>query len=151
MKFKSTLKDAIINTVQSLTHVHLFGPYRLQHIKLLCPSVYFEVCSNSYPVSQRGHPTISSSAVPSSLALNLSHHQGPFQWVSSSYQVARVLELQLQHQSFQWIFSVRFLIGLTPCCSGDSSPAPQFESINSSALSFWTVQLSHLYMTTGKP
>ena len=46
---------------------------------------------------------------PSPLALNLSQHQGLFQWVSSSYQVAKVLELQLQHQSYQWIFRVDFL------------------------------------------
>ena len=39
---------------------------------------------------------------PSSLALNLSQHQGLFKWVSSSHQVAKVLEFQLQHQSFQW-------------------------------------------------
>ena len=39
---------------------------------------------------------------PSPLALNLSKHQGLFQWVGSSYKVAKVLELQLQHQSFQW-------------------------------------------------
>ena len=37
-------------------------------------------------------------------AFNLSQHQGLFQWVRSSYQVAKVLELQLQLQSFQWIF-----------------------------------------------
>ena len=42
-------------------------------------------------------------------ALNLSQHQGLFQWVSSSHQVAEVLELQLQYQSFQWIFRVDFL------------------------------------------
>ena len=35
-------------------------------------------------------------------ALNLPHHQGLFQWVSSSHQVAKGLEFQLQHQSFQW-------------------------------------------------
>ena len=35
-------------------------------------------------------------------ALNLSHHQDLFKWVSSSHQVAKVLEFQLQHQSFQW-------------------------------------------------
>ena len=35
-------------------------------------------------------------------ALNLSQHQGLFKWVSSSHQVAEVLEFQLQHQSFQW-------------------------------------------------
>ena len=39
---------------------------------------------------------------PSPLAFSLSQHQGLFQWVSSSYQVAKVLEFQLQHQSFQW-------------------------------------------------
>jgi len=39
---------------------------------------------------------------PSSPALNLSQHQGIFQWVSSSHQVAKGLEFQLQHQSFQW-------------------------------------------------
>ena len=42
-------------------------------------------------------------------ALSLSQHQGLFQWVSSSHQVAKALELQLQHQSFQWIFRVNFL------------------------------------------
>ena len=43
------------------------------------------------------------------LALNLSQHQGLFQWIGSSHQVAKVLELQLQHQSFQWIFRVDIL------------------------------------------
>ena len=46
---------------------------------------------------------------PSPPALNLSQHQGLFQWVSSSHQAAKVSELQFQHQSFQWIFSVDFL------------------------------------------
>ena len=46
---------------------------------------------------------------PSPPALNLSQHQGLFQSVSSSHQVAKVSELQLQHQSFQWIFRVDFL------------------------------------------
>ena len=41
---------------------------------------------------------------PSPPVFNLSQHQGLFKWVSSSYQVAKVLELQFQHQSFQWIF-----------------------------------------------
>ena len=48
--------------------------------------------------TQPSHPLSS----PSPPALNLSQHQGLFQWVSSSYQVAKVLEFQLQHQSFQW-------------------------------------------------
>ena len=46
---------------------------------------------------------------PSPPAFNLSQHQGLFKWVSSSNQVAKVLEFQLQHQSFQWIFRVDFL------------------------------------------
>ena len=40
---------------------------------------------------------------------NLSQHQGVFQWVGSSHHVAEVLELQLQHRFFQWIFRVDFL------------------------------------------
>ena len=46
---------------------------------------------------------------PSPLACNLSQHQGLFKQVSSSHQVAKVLEFQLQHQSFQWIFRTDFL------------------------------------------
>ena len=41
-------------------------------------------------------------------ALDISQHQGLFQWVGSSHQVAKVLEFQLQDQSFQWIFRVDF-------------------------------------------
>ena len=47
---------------------------------------------------QPSHPLLS----PSPPALNLSQHQGLFKWVSSTHQVAKVLEFQLQHQSFQW-------------------------------------------------
>ena len=46
---------------------------------------------------------------PSPPAFNLSQHQDLFQWVSSSHQVAKVLEFQLRHQSFQWIFRTDFL------------------------------------------
>ena len=42
-------------------------------------------------------------------AFSLSQHQGLFKWVSSSHQVAKVLEFQLQHQSFQWIFRTDLL------------------------------------------
>ena len=48
----------------------------------------------------------------SPFVFNLSQHQGLFQWVRSSYQVAKVVELKLQHQSFQWIFRVDFPLGL---------------------------------------
>ena len=47
---------------------------------------------------QPSHP-LSSPSLP---ALNLSQHQGLFKWVSSSHKLAKVLEFQLQHQSFQW-------------------------------------------------
>ena len=86
---------------------------------------------------QPSHPLSS----PSPAAFNLSQHQGLFQWVSSSHQVAKVLELQLQHQSFQQILRVDFLedwLVWSPCCQRDSqesSPALQFEIVNSSALS----------------
>ena len=46
---------------------------------------------------------------PSPPAFNLSQHQGLFKWDSSMHQVLKVLELQLQHQSFQWIFRTDFL------------------------------------------
>ena len=76
-----------------------------------------------------------------------------FQWVSSSHQVAKILELKLQHQSFQWIFRVDFLLDLlfwSSCCptdSQESSAASQFESINSSVLRLLYVKLSHSYLT----
>ena len=74
-------------------------------------------------------------------AFNLCQPQGLFQWVGSLHQVARVLELQLQHQSFQWIFRVDFLwdwLVWSPCSpkdSQESSPTSQFKSINSLVLS----------------
>ena len=54
---------------------------------------------------QPSHPLL----FPSHHTFSLSQHQGLFKWVSSLHQVAKVLEFQLQHQSFQWIFSTDFL------------------------------------------
>ena len=79
---------------------------------------------------------------PSPPAFNLSQHQGLFQWVSSLHQVAKVLEFQLQHQSFQWILRNNFLydwLVWSPCSPRDYqefSPTPQFRSISSLVLSF---------------
>ena len=53
---------------------------------------------------QLSHPLSS----PSPPAFNLFQNQGLFQWVSSLHQMAKVLELQLQYQSFQWIFRTDF-------------------------------------------
>ena len=87
---------------------------------------------------QPSHPLSS----PSPPIFNLAQHQGLFKWINSLHQVAKVLEFQLQHQSFQWIFRTDFLqdglIG-SPCCprdSQESSPTPQFKTINSLVLSF---------------
>ena len=79
---------------------------------------------------------------PSPPSFNLFQHQGLFKWVSSLHQVAKVLEFQLQHQSFQWTPRTDFLqdglVG-SPFCSRDSqesSPTPQFKGINFGAFSF---------------
>ena len=100
---------------------------------------------------QPSHPLSS----PSPPAPNPSQHQGLFQWVNSSHVVAKVLEFQLQHQSFPWIFRTDFLydwlVGshCSPRNSQESSPAPQFKSINS-ALGFLYSPTLKSYMTTGK-
>ena len=85
----------------------------------------------SYPLSFSFPPTF-----------NLSQHRNIFQWVSSSHEVAKLLEFQLQHQSFQWIVRTDFTwdgLAGSPCCprdSQESSPTSQFKSINISVLSF---------------
>ena len=87
---------------------------------------------------QPSHPL----SFPSPLALNLCQHQGLFKWVSSSHKVAKVLEFQLQHQSFHWTPRTDLLqngLVRSPCSprdSQESSLTPQFKSINSSLLSF---------------
>ena len=68
-------------------------PHGLQHIRLLCPPLSSGVCTNSCPLSQWCHPTISSSVTPFSSCSVLPS------WVSSSHQVAKRSELQ--HQPFQ--------------------------------------------------
>ena len=87
---------------------------------------------------QPSHPLSS----PSPPAPNPSQHQGLFQWVNSSHEVAKVLEFQPQHQSFQRTprpdLLQNGLVG-SPCSprdSQESSPTPQFKSINSLMLSF---------------
>ena len=84
---------------------------------------------------------------PSPPALSISQHQGLSQRVGSSRQVAKLLELQRQHQSFQhsgfWF----------PCSLSDFKepfPVPQFESTILRCSAFFMVQFSHLYMSTGK-
>ena len=84
-------------------------PHGLQHARL--PILHYLLEFTQAHVHwvgdaiQPSHPLLMSSPP----ALNLSQHQGIFQWVWSSHQVAKVLELQLHYQSFQWIFRVQFL------------------------------------------
>ena len=86
---------------------------------------------------QPSHPMSS----PSPPAPNPSQHQSLFQWVNSSHEVAKVLEFQFQHHSLQRNRRADLLqnglVG-SPCSprdSQESSPTPQFKSINSLALS----------------
>jgi len=108
--FKTFLYCSSIQFSHSVVSDSLW-PHGLQHARFPWPSPISEACSNSCALSRWCHPTISSSVFPSPPAFNLSQHYGLFQWVSSSYKLAKVLELQLQHQSFQWIFRTDFLTG----------------------------------------
>ena len=89
-------------------------------------------------------------------AFNLSQHQGLFQWAGSSHQVAKVLELQLQHQSFQWISGlISFRIGWFDLLAiqGTLKSLLQHPSSKASILwltTFFILQLSHPHTTTGK-
>ena len=114
----------------------------MQHATPPCPSPTFGVYSNSSPLSWWCHPTISSSVVPFSSCLQISQHQGLFQWVSSSHQNGQSIGVSasasvLPMSTQDW-FSLGWTgwIPLHPRDSQESSPTPQFKNINSSALSF---------------
>ena len=78
------ISSTLFSSVQSLVVSDSLQPHGLQHDRLTCPSPTPGVFSSSCPLSQWCHPTISSSVVPSPCILNLSQHQGLFQWVGSS-------------------------------------------------------------------
>ena len=121
-----TLFDPMNHSTPGLPVYHQLPEFTQTHIHQVSDAI------------QSSHPLSS----PSSHAPNPSQHQSLFQWVNSSHQVAKVLELQLQHHSFQRTPRTDLLQnGLcgSPCSprdSQESSPTPQFKSINSSALSF---------------
>ena len=132
----------MFSSVRLLSPVWLLViPWNAAH-RLPCPSLTFGACSNSCPLSQWCHPTISYSVVCFTFCSQSFPAPGSFAVVSFSHQVAKVLELQLQHQFFQWIFRTDFLydwLVWSPCSlrdSQESSPTPQFKSINSLALNF---------------
>ena len=124
----------------------------LQYARPPSPSPNPRLYLNSCPLSQWCHPTISFSVT----AFNLCQHQGLFQWVSSLHQVAKILEFQLQHQAFQWIFRTDIFrmdrLDLL-AVQGTLKSLLQHHSSKASILrcsAFFIVQLSHPYMTTGK-
>ena len=101
---------------------------------------------------QPSHPLSS----PSPPTFSLSQHQGLSQWVSSLHQVPKLLEFQLQHQSFQWVFRlISFRMNwldlladqgtLKSLLQNHSSKAPVLQQS-----AFFIVLLSHPYMTTEK-
>ena len=101
---------------------------------------------------QSSHPLSS----PSPPALNLYQHQGLFRWVSSSHQVAKILEFQLQHKSFEWTLRTDLLLdGLVGSLAvqGNLKNLLQYHSSKASTpwrSAFFIVQLSHPSMTTGR-
>ena len=131
-------------------------PQELQHARTPCPSPTPWVHPNSCPLSWWCHPTISSYVIPFSSCLHSFPESGLFKWVSSSHQVAKVLEFQLQHQSFQWTLRTDLLSdGLvwSSCIQGTLKSLLQHHSSNASILqcsALFMIQLSHPYMTTGK-
>ena len=131
-------------------------PHESQHARPPYPSPNPELAqTHVHRVSdaiQPSHP-LSSPSLP---APNPSQHQGLFQWVNSLHGVAKVLEFQLQHQSFQWqpgLISFRMDWLDLLAVYGTLKSLLQHHSSKASILqqsAFFTVQLSHPYMTTGK-
>ena len=145
------------SSVQLLSRVWLFA------------TPWIAVCQASLSITNSRSspkPMFIESVMPSShlilccplllLPLNPSQHQGLFQWVSSSHEVAKVLEFQLQHQSFQWtprtdLFRMDWLDLLA--VHGTLKSLLQHHNSKASVLrgsAFFIVQLSHPHMTTGK-
>ena len=86
--------DETVVVVALLSRAQLFvTPWTTAH-QASCPSLSPRICSNSRPWRQWCHPNIYSLLPPSCFAFNLSQQQGLFQWVSSSYQVVKVIKFQ---------------------------------------------------------
>ena len=131
----------IVVIVQSLSHIWLFATPWAAACQA---SLSHWVCSESCPLSQWSYLTILLSSTPFfSFCLQSFPASGsfPMSWLfTSGDRMWRVLELQ--HQTFHWMFRADLLqngLVVSPCSprdSQESSPTPQFKSINSSGLSF---------------
>jgi len=111
------------------------------HLSELAQTLVYSVSDAIQPLHPLSSPPV----------FYLSQHQGLFQWAGSSYQVAKVLKLQFQHQSSQWIFMVDFLhdwLIWSPCNprdSQDSSPTPQLKASILQHLAFFMTTLTSIY------
>ena len=135
-----TLCDPIDCSMPGLPVYHQISKFAQMHVHPVCDAI------------QPSHSLLSHSPP----AFYLSQHQGLFKWVNSSQQVAKLLQFQLQHQSFQWIFRTDFLwmdwLDLL-AVQGTLKSLLQHHSSKASVLrcsAFFIVQLSHPYMSTGK-
>ena len=159
--------------LNKLLHCMILCRYRFSSVAQLCLTLYSPKDSSTpgFPVHHQlseldqTHVHLVGDAIqpshtlssPSPPTFNLSQHQGLFEWVSS-HQVAKGLELQLQHQSFQWIFGVDFLLISFDwfdllAVQGTLKSLLQHHSSKASVLqclAFFMIQLSHPYMTIGK-
>ena len=130
-------------------------PRGLQHSRLPCPSLSPGVCSHSCTLSRWCHTAFSSLPPSSPFAFSLSQHQGVFQWVGSLPQVAKVLEPQLQHQSFQRVWGlISFRIDRFDLLAAQRTLKSLLHYSSKTSIlwhsAFFMVQISHLYMTIGK-
>ena len=131
-------------------------PHEPQHTRPPCPSPTPRVHPNPGPSSWWCHPTISSSVAPFFSCPQSFPALVSFQWVNFLHEVAKVLEFQLQHQSFQWTPRTDLLYdGLvgSPAVQGTLKSLLQHHSSKASIIrrsAFFTVQFSHPYMTIGK-
>ena len=142
--------------VQSPSHVQLLAtPWTAARQAALCLTISQSLPKFMFILSvamQLSHPLMPSS--PS--ALNLSQYHRLFQWVVCSHQMIRILGLQCQHQSFQWIFRVDLpydWLVWSPCYPRDfqeSSLAPQLKASVIWHSDFFMVQLSQWYGTASK-
>ena len=146
----------VVVAVQLLSCVDSLWPHELQHARLPCLSLSPKICSNSCPLSWWCHPTISSS-VTHFFCLQSLPASGSF-LISQLFQLGgqSTAELQLQHQAFQWIFRVDLLqdcVVWSHAIQGTLKSFLQHHSSKASVLqcsAFFTDQLSHPYVTTGK-
>ena len=133
-----------------------FQPHRLQQARLPCPSPTYGACSNSYPLSRWCHPTISSSVVPFFSCLQSFPASRTFpvsQFFASSGQSFGFSFSISPSNEYSGLISFRIdWLDLLEV-QGTLKSLLQHHSSKASLLptsAFFTVQLSHPYMTTGK-